>query len=217
MTAERMAALVARWVRCYTRDLPGPIARRRIDEIDADLHDHIDHERARGTGDLRLAVSLLSRMVRGAAADIAWRGEHAGTTAGHPSTLGGPMITQQTAYRLAAVLALGTVLFLVWGVAAMGVIGAEGDPFDRLYLAVLAVGIVGSFIARFQPAGMVRTLLAMALAQALVAVIALVVGKHESPVSSVAEIVGLNGFYAALFVASAWLFQRASGQAAPRA
>jgi hypothetical protein len=48
MTPERMAELVARWVRVYTRNLPVPIARRRIDEIDADLHDHIAHERARG-------------------------------------------------------------------------------------------------------------------------------------------------------------------------
>src|SRR3712207_7326866 len=35
------------------------------------------------------------------------------------------------------------------------------------------------------------------------------VGKHEVPVSSVAEIVGLNGFFVALFLGSAWLFQRA--------
>ena len=49
MTPERMAALVAWWVRRYTRNLPAPIAERRIGEIDADLHDHIAHERAGGT------------------------------------------------------------------------------------------------------------------------------------------------------------------------
>ena len=64
MTPERMAELVARWVRFYTRDLPPPIARRRIDEIDADLHDHIAHERAHGTGDRRIALSIAARMVR---------------------------------------------------------------------------------------------------------------------------------------------------------
>ena len=37
MTPERMAGLVARWVRFYTRNLPQPIAHRRIAEIDADL------------------------------------------------------------------------------------------------------------------------------------------------------------------------------------
>ena len=51
MTPERMAELVARWVRLYTRNLPAPIARRRADEIDADVHDHIAHERAQGSSD----------------------------------------------------------------------------------------------------------------------------------------------------------------------
>lgn len=73
MTPERAAGLVTRWVRCYTRRLPAPVAERRIDEISADLHDHIAHERARGTSDRRIALSVLSRMVRGLAADAAWR------------------------------------------------------------------------------------------------------------------------------------------------
>ena len=73
MTPERMAALVARWVRFYTRNLPPPVAQRRIDEIDADLHDHIAHERGHGTSDRRIALSIAARMVRGLAADAAWR------------------------------------------------------------------------------------------------------------------------------------------------
>jgi hypothetical protein len=92
----------------------------------------------------------------------------------------------------------------------MGVIGAEGDPFDLLYAGVLAVGIVGAGIARFQPRGMVRVLLAMAAVQAVVAIVALLVGKQNVPVSSVAEILGLNAFYAALYLGAAWLFQRAA-------
>jgi hypothetical protein len=73
MTPERMAELVARWVRLYTRDLPPPIAGRRIGEIDADLHDHIAHERAHGAEDRRIALGIAARMVRGLAADISWR------------------------------------------------------------------------------------------------------------------------------------------------
>jgi hypothetical protein len=53
MTPERMAELVARWVRFYTRDLPAPIAQRRADEIEADLRDHIAHERANGISAVR--------------------------------------------------------------------------------------------------------------------------------------------------------------------
>jgi len=69
-----MAGLVARWVRLYTRQLPGSVAQRRIDEIDADLHDHIAHERAGGTSDRRISFSIVSRMLRGLPADMAWRG-----------------------------------------------------------------------------------------------------------------------------------------------
>jgi len=79
MTPERMAELVARWVRLYTRNLPPSIAQRRIDEIDADLHDHIAHERAHGTGDRRIVLGIAARMLRGLAADVSWRGRHANT------------------------------------------------------------------------------------------------------------------------------------------
>jgi hypothetical protein len=74
VTPARAAELVTRWARYYTRRVPGPVAGRRIDEIRADLHDHIDFERARGAGDRRIALSVLSRMVRGLAADVRWRG-----------------------------------------------------------------------------------------------------------------------------------------------
>jgi hypothetical protein len=73
MTPERIAGSVARWVRFYTRNLPPPIAQRRIDEIDADLHDHVAHERGRGTAEGRIALSIAARMVRGLPADAAWR------------------------------------------------------------------------------------------------------------------------------------------------
>lgn len=60
-------------MRFYTRELPNPITQRRVDEIGADLHDHITHERARGTSEGRLALGILSRMARGVTADVSWR------------------------------------------------------------------------------------------------------------------------------------------------
>jgi hypothetical protein len=69
MTPERMARLVAAWVRFYTRRQPPAVAERRAEEIDADLHDHIAHEREAGTSERRIALSIASRMVRGMAAD----------------------------------------------------------------------------------------------------------------------------------------------------
>lgn len=73
MRPERTAELVERWIRYYTRELPTPIVERRLDEVGADLHDHIQYERARSTGDVRIALSILSRMVRGLTADVSWR------------------------------------------------------------------------------------------------------------------------------------------------
>lgn len=115
-----------------------------------------------------------------------------------------------TAHRLAAGLALFTALFLVWSSLAVGIIGADGDPADLMYAGVLAVGAVGTAIARFRPLGMSRVLFATALAQATVAVIALLLGKHLSPGSSVLEILRVNAFFVVLFVVSALLFRQAA-------
>jgi hypothetical protein len=253
MTPDRMAALVARWVRLYTRHLPAPVARRRIDEIDADVHDHIAHERARGTGDRRIALGILSRMARGLAADASWRRRHAEATPYRSAVrvvlvaaliLSVPLVAMlvtdevvwgpvdfalagtllvgtgllfevarragDAAYRGAVGVALAAAFLLVWLVGAVGVIGEDGDRADLMYAGVLGVGALGAVLARFRPEGMARALLATALAQALVAVIALIAGKHEAEISSVPELLGLNGFFVALFAGSAWLFRQAA-------
>jgi hypothetical protein len=269
-----MAELVARWVRLYTRDLPDPIAQRRINEIEADVHDHIAHERAHGTSDGRIALGILSRMVRGLAADVSWRGRHARATTDVRSTGEEAMKKRRTAYRSAARVALatavilmvplvamqftdevawgpgdfivmGAVLFgtglsyelvagrsgniayraavglglaaaflLVWLNLAVGVIGSSGNSANLMYTGVLAVGIIGAILARFQPHGMARALLATAFAQGLVAVIALIL-RLGSPGSGPLQIVALNGFFVALLVGSAWLFRRAAPQQIP--
>ena len=115
-------------------------------------------------------------------------------------------------YRFATILALATAFILVWLIGAVGVIGVEGDPFDLMYFGVLAVWLIGVIAARLQPHGMARALFATAFAQALVAFVALIVGKHQSSVSSVPEILILNGFFIALFLGSARLFGNAARQ-----
>jgi hypothetical protein len=118
VTPEGISKLVARWVRFYTRGLPTPIAQRRIDEIDADLHDHIAHERADGISDRRIALGIASRMVRGLAADASWRGRHA-KAAANPSILEEAMKTSKTVYRSAVRVALGVALILSLPLVAM--------------------------------------------------------------------------------------------------
>ena len=92
---------------------------------------------------------------------------------------------------------------------AVGLIGTERNRANLMYLGVLAVGFLGTLTARLRPRGMARALFATALAQTLVAAIALVLGLG-SPESGPLEILAVNGLFVALFVGSALLFHRAA-------
>jgi len=117
--------------------------------------------------------------------------------------------TGEAAYRAAVGLALGSAVLLGWVNGAVGIIGSEDNEANLMYGGVLVVGAIGAVIARFKPKGMARALFATALAQTLVAVIALV-GRMGSPYSGPLEIVTINGFFVALFAGSAVLFSKAA-------
>jgi hypothetical protein len=117
-------------------------------------------------------------------------------------------------YRFAAGVALAAAFILAWLSLGVGVIGKDGDPANLMYFGVLAVGVIGAIVARFRPNGMARALFAMALAQALIAVIALIFGLGL-PWSPPLEILVLNGFFVALFLGSAWLFRNAARERPP--
>ena len=106
---------------------------------------------------------------------------------------------------------------LVWMNLAVGIIGSEDNPANLMYFAVLATGFIGAMISRFQPLGMAHVLFAMALAQALVAAIALIAGMHQDPGNSVTEIVNLNGGFVMLWLISALLFRSAALSQPPAA
>jgi hypothetical protein len=120
------------------------------------------------------------------------------------------------AYRAAVGIALAAAFLLVWLTGAVGIIGSEDNNANSMYFGVLAVGIIGALISRFQSHGMARALLATALAQALVAVIALIIGLGSpwSPPGVLGTLI-LNGFFAALFVGSALLFRYAAREQPP--
>lgn len=117
--------------------------------------------------------------------------------------------SNNTAYRVAAAIALGTALFLVWSNLAVGIIGDEGNPANGMYLGVLAVGVTGAILAHFRPQGLARALFATALAQAVVAAIAIIAGLG-APESGPLELVAVNGFFVALWVGAAGLFRYAA-------
>jgi len=121
--------------------------------------------------------------------------------------------TGDVAYRAAVGLALAGAFILVILAAGVGIIGRDGDPANLMFAGVLAVGGAGALAARFRPGGMARAMVAMASAQALAALIALVAGWGR-PWSGPGEILGLNAFFVALFAASAGLFRRADRETA---
>ena len=120
-----------------------------------------------------------------------------------------PTFTNSRAYRIAACVAVAAALMLAWLSLGVGIIGKDGDAANVMYFGVIAVGVVGAIIARLRPRGMAHALTAMALAQALVAAAALTAGLGQ-PWSGPAELVLLNGFFVAMFAASAWLFWRSA-------
>jgi hypothetical protein len=119
-------------------------------------------------------------------------------------------MTGNIAYRAAVGVAVVAAFILIWINLAVGIIGSEDSSANLMYGGVLAVGILGALIVRFQPDGMARALAATALAQALVGVIALIAGFGSTAESWPEAIVFLTGFFAALWLVSAWLFRKAA-------
>ena len=180
MSPERMAALVARWVRVYTRDLPGPIAERRIAELDADLHDHIAHERASGLPDRRIALGIAGRMVRGLPADASWRGRIARTHA-RKDTPRMQTPLARSAVRVALVTAL--VLLIPAVLMLAGEPGTDWGVFDFVFAGVLVMG-----------AGMLVELAVRRPSSVLLRVVAAVVGAAAIALGEADDAPGLMLF-----------------------
>jgi len=114
------------------------------------------------------------------------------------------------AHKLAAGIAVAAGLFLVWANLAVGMIGDEGNAANLIYVLVLAVGLIGASIARFEPREASIAMFATAAAHVVVVVIALVAGLGPE--------LRADAFFIAAWVASALLFRQAStASASPRA
>jgi hypothetical protein len=114
--------------------------------------------------------------------------------------------TGSMAYRAAVAVALGAFFLMTWANLAVGIIGSEANPLNMMFFAVLAIGIIGAFIARFQPRGMARVMVVTGVAQILLALAALISGH---------VIVVLTGFFVGAWFLSAWLFRRGGSDGRP--
>ncbi|MEA3063142.1 MAG: hypothetical protein QOJ94_2923 [Sphingomonadales bacterium] len=70
------------------------------------------------------------------------------------------------AWRAGAVVAVLSAFLTIWVNLAVGMIGNEDNPYNFIFLGVLALALAGALLARFRAAGMAKAMLAAAIAQA---------------------------------------------------
>ena len=105
------------------------------------------------------------------------------------------------AYRYGVAVAVGASFLLTWANLAVGVIGNENNPLNGMFAGVLAVGVIGAVIGRLRPAGMARAMVAMALAQFVVAAVAQAYGHFIWPMTVV---------FAGIWLGAGALFRKAA-------
>lgn len=119
------------------------------------------------------------------------------------------------AYRAGVAVAVAGGFGLLWVNLAVGLIGSEDNPVNRLYLGVLATAGIGAALARLRPRGLAFAMLATAAAQGLVAVIAVASGR-AGPAEAWVEVAGVTAFFMGPWLLAAALFRRAQADAPPR-
>lgn len=113
----------------------------------------------------------------------------------------GVRLSGSPAFRFAVAIAVVAGFLLVWANLAVGVIGNEENPLNAMFGGILLVGIIGAVITRFRPQGLAWTMVAMAVAQVLVATVAQINGHFIWPMTVV---------FAGVWLASAALFRKAA-------
>lgn len=139
MTPEQLGAVVLRWARWYTRDLPAAVAERRLQELRADVYDHIEHQRTSGARDSQIVHDITSRMIRGLLADTSWR-------RGQLRLLGKPediMWIRRILARPAARVTLGVAVVLAFPAIATTTGNADWGLGDFLLAGVL-LALIGA-------------------------------------------------------------------------
>jgi len=109
--------------------------------------------------------------------------------------------SNSVAYRFAAALALLAAFLTIWVNAAVGMIGSEDNRLNLMFGGVLLIALIGAIIARLKPAGMMRAMLAAAIAQAVAGTI----GLATDPLGG-----GLSMGFALPWLLAAALFRKAA-------
>jgi hypothetical protein len=113
-------------------------------------------------------------------------------------------------YRMGVGVALAAAVLLVWATGAVGLIGSEDHPANRLFAVVLLVGLVGALLARFRPQGMAWAMVAAAVAQAVVAGAGLSADWGPAGPVRLGDVAMATGLFGAHWLLAAGLFRRAA-------
>ena len=113
----------------------------------------------------------------------------------------GLRLSGSLAYRAGYVVAAGTSFLIVWSNLAVGIIGNEDNPLNQIFFGVIAVAVVGAFLARFRAKGMALAMLVTAIAQFGTAFVAL---AYEHVVFAIVGVFSLG------WLLAAWLFREAA-------
>lgn len=108
------------------------------------------------------------------------------------------------AYRAGALVAVATAFLIFLAAGAVGIVGSEDEPANRLYLGVIALAAAGSLAARFRPSGMARAMAAAAGAHVLAGIVGLAL------VPDLPGVLLGTALFAPLWLLSAWLFAKAA-------
>lgn len=123
--------------------------------------------------------------------------------------------SQLSSYRIAIGIGLLGMFLLFWVNAAVGIIGNESQDANLLYIAVNVVIIIGAIASRLNASGMFKTMILGTLSTIAVPCIAYLIWPPSviswSP--GVFKVFLMSGFFASLFVLSAFLFKM-SGKSA---
>lgn len=112
-------------------------------------------------------------------------------------------------YRAGVAVALLGYLLTIWANLAVGIVGSEHNPANQLFFIALLIGIAGACVARFRANGMAWAMTASAISLMIAFAVASTAPRDEPLVHHAVEFAG-TAMFAALLLASAWLFRRAA-------
>lgn len=113
----------------------------------------------------------------------------------------GLRLSGSLAYRAGVVVAVGTGFLITWSNLAVGIIGDEGEALNLIFFGVIAIALVGAFVARFRTQGLAVAMAITAAAQAGTALLA---------VTREPKVALIIGVFALGWLLSAWLFREAA-------